>query len=333
MDKKQLLYLHFIESADPREIWIRYYRKARIEKVKMARYEIVKSCGLVPDPIKHLHDVSNDGKCVELFDNTDPREPMLSTDVPKTRTYHIAEALAVIGVTPTVSEKQTKRIKVMTEKQILDINRCSQGIHPYPDSVHDPDEMDWATAHWERTQDRIEYAYEQLSNDKVEAYAKTYPKITEQYIIEWDDKKNEYTKKDAWTEQLKPEELELQKAWNSFLKSHDNLVVEEFFETNYVRCYCTEPSIVHNESFCPRCHRPNPAYNGYVAIYHNRLLTSQDMLYLRLDMLSPDLELINVSDNYIRSQDRILHSIINKTVAETVELEDVLTIRMNNNDK
>lgn len=312
MDKttQRILYMHFIESKDPREIWVRAHRKARIEKAQQARYEIAKVTGKVPNPIKHLHDVSNDGQYVQLFDNTDPREPMLSTDIPKTRVYRIAEALAVVGTKETISEKQAKKIKAMTEKQILDINRCSEGIHPDPDSVKDPDEMKWCETYMDMPQEDTDYSYEQLSTDRIEEYARTYPKAKE----------------------LTKAETELQKAWNKFLKDHSNLVVEEFFEFNYIRCFCTEPNIVHNEAFCPRCYHPNAAYHGFVAVYQGSLLTTQDMLYMRLTTTTPGLDLINASDAYIASQDRITHKIMDVIVLNDHSTETVHTIRMDNTD-
>jgi hypothetical protein len=311
MEMKQLKYLYAIASADPREIWVRYHRKARIEKSKLARYEMAKITGKVPNPVKHLHDVSNAGQYVEILDNTDPREPMLSTDIPKTRTYRIAEALSVIGATKPLSDKQVAKIKKQHEQLILDLNRISEGIHDDPDSVKDPDGMGWAIANYEIEYDNNDYVYEQISNDKVESYASTYPRNKE----------------------LTAGEIELQKAWNSFLKDHSDLVVEEFFELNYVRCYCIEPNPVHNEAFCPRCYRPNPAYQGYVAVYQGRLLTTQDMLYMQLHMDSLGVSLINTSDAYLASQDRILLSYIDNVVTQHHSTDKVFTVRMDNTDQ
>jgi hypothetical protein len=267
--------------------------------------------GKVPVLITRVHDVSNDGKHVELLDNTDPREPMLSTEVPKSREYRAAEALSVLGTKPMLTQKQVDNIKKSIAKAVLEINQCSEYTHPDPDSVQDPDGMGWNYAH-ELEYDNSDYAYERVSDSKIAAYAATYPKKKE----------------------LTDAEVELQKAWNKFLLEHKDIPVEEFFEGNFTRCMCVKPSIIHNEAFCPRCHHPNPRYDGYVAVNKEGfLLTTRDMILFGYTVDDPDCELLIESDRYAASQDRIFDKLLVKIISDDYTPESVVTVRMDNTDK
>jgi hypothetical protein len=119
---------------------------------------------------------------------------------------------------------------------------------------------------------------------------------------------------------------ELTHAWRLFLMQNPSNMMH-FFAPNWNRCTCVKPAVWHSQAFCPICGAANFHYEGYVATYHGKLITTQDIVAFSIP--AEDYELLEeVTEEYLASEHRMFDTISDDQIADQ---DTVIKIVFNNN--